>query len=166
MSLPDQHARPFNTPIESGLRLLFALHEAKDEAFDLQRLVSYDYLLVHSGDVEGGPASLHPAVPFRGGELLVKRELVLAGLDAMFAKELLEKKFEPTGICYRATALTGAFLKLLVSSYASSLRVRATWVVSRFATYTDEMLESYMTENVGRWGAEFDRLTAIKELEL
>ena len=166
MSLPDQQVRPFNTPIESGLRLLFALDEAKGEAFDLQRLVSYDYLLVHSGDVEGGPASLHPAVPFRGGELLVKRELVLAGLDAMFAKELLEKKFESTGICYRATALTGAFLKLLVSAYASSLRERATWVVSRFATYTDEMLESYMTANLGRWGAEFDRLTAIKELEL
>lgn len=166
MSLPDQQARPFNTPIELGLRLLFALDEAKGEAFDLQRLVSYDYLLVHSGDVQGGPASLHPAVPFRGGELLVKRELVLAGLNAMFAKELLEKKFEPTGICYRATALTGAFLKLLVSAYASSLRTRAAWVVSHFATYTDEMLESYMTENVGRWGAEFDRLTAIKELEL
>lgn len=166
MSLPDQSARPFNTPIESGLRLLFALDEANGEAFDLQRLVSYDYLLVHSGDVKGGPPSLHPAVPFRGGELLVKRELVLAGLDAMFAKELLEKEFEPTGICYRATALTRAFLKLLVSNYASSLRARAAWVVRHFATYTDEMLESYMTENVGRWGAEFDRLTVIKELEL
>ncbi|WP_035449686.1 ABC-three component system middle component 2 [Aliihoeflea sp. 2WW] len=166
MSVPDQHARPFNTPIESGLRLLFALDEAKGEAFDLRRLVSYDYLLVHSGDVEGGPVSLHPAVPFRGGELLVKRQLVLAGLDAMFAKELLEKKFEHTGICYGATALTGPFLKLLVSAYASSLRARAAWVVSHFATYTDEMLESYMNENVGRWGAEFDRLTAIKDLEL
>lgn len=166
MSLPHRQARPFNTPIESGMRLLFALEEAKGEAFDLQRLVSYDYLLVHSGDVEDGPASLHPAVPFRGGELLVKRELVRVGLDTMFAKELLEKSFEPTGICYRATALTGAFLKLLVSDYASSLRARATWVVSRFAAYTDDMLESYMNENVGRWGAEFDRLTAIKELEL
>ena len=158
--------RPFNTPIESGLRLLFALDEAKGQSFDLQRLVSYDYLLVHSGDVEGGPASLHPAVPFRGSELLVKRELVRAGLDAMFAKELLEKKFEPTGIFYRATALTGAFLELLVSPYASSLRERANWVVSRFTPFTDEMLESYMTDNVGRWGAEFDRLAAIKELEL
>lgn len=166
MSFLDQPARPFNTPIEAGLRLLFALDEANGEAFDLQRLVSYDYLLVHSGDVEGGPASLHAAVPFRGGELLVKRGLVIAGLDAMFAKELLEKKFEPTGICYRATSLTGAFLKLLVSDYASSLRARSAWVVSHFATYTDKMLEDYMTQNVGRWGAEFDRLTAIKELEL
>jgi hypothetical protein len=158
--------RPFNTPIESGLRLLFALGQADGRSFDLQRLVSYDYLLVHSGDVEGGPASLHPAVPFRGSELLVKRELVRAGLDAMFAKELLDKRFEPTGICYRATELTRAFLKLLVSSYATALRTRAEWVVTRFADYSDAELERYMTANLGRWGAEFERLTIIKELEL
>jgi len=166
MSSSGIQTRPFNTPIESGLRLLFALNQAGGRSFDLQRLVSYDYLLVHSGDVKDGPTSLHPAVPFRGSELLVKRELVRAGLDAMFAKELLEKRFEPTGICYRATALTGAFLKLLVSSYASALRTRAEWVVTRFADYSDAELESYMTANVGRWGAEFERLTIIKELEL
>jgi hypothetical protein len=166
MSSSDQQAQIFNTPIESGLRLLFVLDEAEGTAFDLQRLVSYDYLLVHSGDVEGGPESLHPAVPFRGGEFLVKRQLVLAALDAMFAKELLDKKFESNGICYHATELTGAFLELLKSPYAAAVRARAAWLVVRFATYTDEMLQSYMIENVGRWGAEFDRLTAIKELEL
>lgn len=166
MKMSSGAVRPFNTPIETGLRCLFALDEADGEAFDLQRLVSYDYLLVHSGDVEGGPASLHPAVPFRGGELLVKRQLVLSGLDEMFAKELVEKKFETRGIYYRANALTGAFLKLLVSTYSSALRERAAWVVSHFSSYRDDELEAYMTENVGRWGAEFDQLTAIKELEL
>lgn len=166
MSSVEHQARPFNTPFESGLRLLFALDRARGSSFDLQRLVSYDYLLVHSGDVKDGPASLHPAVPFRGSELLVKRDLVRAGLDSMFSKELLEKKFERTGICFRATALTSAFLKLLTSSYASSLRIRAEWVVTRFADYSDEKLESFMTANIGRWGAEFDRLTIIKELEL
>jgi len=166
MSSSGHQTRPFNTPIESGLRLLFALDQASGRSYDLQRLVSYDYLLVHSGDVEDGPASLHPAVPYRGSELLVKRELVRVGLDAMFAKELLEKRFEPAGICYRATALTGAFLKLLISPYASALRTRAEWVVARFADYSDAELERYMTANVGRWGAEFERLAIIKELEL
>ena len=166
MSLSDHKTRPFNTPVESGLRLLFVLDQAGGRLFDLQRLVSYDYLLVHSGDVENGPASLHPAVPFRGSELLVKRELVRIGLDAMFAKELLEKSFEPTGICYRATALTGAFLRLLVSPYASALRIRAEWIVTRFFDYSDAEFERYMTANVGRWGAEFERLAIIKELEL
>lgn len=166
MSPASTQTRPFNTPIEAGLRLLFALEKAGGRSFDLQRLISYDYLLVHSGDVEGGPTSLHPAVPFRGSELLVKRELVRSGLDAMFSKELLEKRLETTGICYRATVLTGAFLKLLTSAYASALRIRAEWVVTRFVDYSDAELEKYMTANVGRWGAEFDRLTIIKKLEL
>lgn len=166
MRPPSTQTRPFNTPIEAGFRLLFALERTGGQSLDLQRLVSYDYLLVHSGDVEGGPASLHPAVPFRGSELLVKRDLVRSGLDAMFSKELLEKRFETTGICYRASALTGAFLKLLTSAYASALRIRAEWVVTRFVDYSDAELEKYMTANVGRWGAEFDRLTIIKKLEL
>jgi hypothetical protein len=121
---------------------------------------------VHSGDVEDGPVSLHPALPFRGSELLVKRELVQVGLNVMFSKELLEKEFSPSGIGYRATTLTTAFLKLLTSSYASDLRIRAAWVATRFANYSDAELEIYMAANVGRWGAEFERLTIIKELEL
>lgn len=158
--------RPFNTPLECGLRLLFTLNAAHEHSFDLQRLVSYDYLLVHSGDVAGGPTSLHPAVPFRGGELLVKRDLVRAGLNLMFARELLTKRFEVSGICYHSNDLTAPFLGLLASPYASALRSRAEWVVNHFARYTDDRLDNYMTKNLGRWGAEFERLTAIRELEL
>lgn len=166
MTLSSSRTRTFNTPLECGFRLLFVLARAGGRPFDLQRLLSYDYLLVHSGDVKDGPESLHPAVPFRGSELLVKREIVRAGLDAMFAKELLDKRFEPAGIYYRGTALTDAFLKLLISSYASALRARAEWVVARFSVYSDVELETYMTENIGHWGAEFERLAFIKELEL
>ncbi len=84
----------------------------------------------------------------------------------MFARELLDKSFDTTGISFRATKLTAPFLELLASSYAAALRLRAKWVVNRFATYSDAELERYMTENIGRWGAEFERLSAIKELEL
>jgi len=63
--------RLFNTPLECGFRMLFLLHAAGPKARDLQRLISCDYLLVHSGDASGGPTSLHPAVPFRGSEWLV-----------------------------------------------------------------------------------------------
>ncbi|MDH7794608.1 MULTISPECIES: ABC-three component system middle component 2 [unclassified Beijerinckia] len=166
MSVTAVRIRPFNTPLECGLRLLFTLDAARGCPLDLQRLVAYDYLLVHSGDVEMGPTSLHPAVPFRGGELLVKRDLVQAGLNVMFARELLTKRFEPSGIWYRSNDLTAPFLRLLVSPYASALRSRAEWVTNHFASFTDDLLENYMTQSIGRWGAEFERLTAIRELEL
>lgn len=53
--------RPFNTPLEYGFRALFILDAADNVAMDLQRIVSYDYLLVHTSDVPRGPKSLHPA---------------------------------------------------------------------------------------------------------
>jgi len=62
----------FNTPIESGLRTLILLAVAAPEGCDLARLVIYDYLLVHSSDVDGGPESIHPPSLFRSGEFLVR----------------------------------------------------------------------------------------------
>ncbi|MBA9068526.1 hypothetical protein FHR71_002267 [Methylobacterium sp. RAS18] len=161
-----QHERPFNSPLECGLRLLFVLAAAGGHACDLQRLVSYDYLMVHSGDVPGGPTSLHPAVPFRGSELLVKRDVLQVGLNQMFSRELLTKSFDTQGITYRANDLTGAFVGLMKTVYANSLRDRAAWVINRFHVLDDVALARYMSENIGRWGAEFERLSAIKDLEL
>ena len=53
----SQPHRLFNTPLECGLRLLFLLNACYPKRGDLQRLISYDYLMVHSGDVGDGPAS-------------------------------------------------------------------------------------------------------------
>ncbi|MER2021256.1 MAG: ABC-three component system middle component 2 [Stenotrophomonas sp.] len=162
---PRSH-RPFNTPLECGFRTLFVLNATDGAPSDLQRLVSYDYLLVHSGDIPDGPPSLHPAVPLRGTELLVKRDLVRAGLNQMFSRELLTKSFDRTGIVYRATALTTAFVGLLKSDYAKALRHRSQWIVSNFGSQSDEELNVFMSANIGKWGAEFERLTALRDLEL
>lgn len=158
--------RPFNTPLECGLRALFVLDALRGRPADLQRLVSYDYLLVHSGDVQNGPSSLHPAVPFRGSELLVKRDLINAGLNQMHSRELLKKSFDASGILYCATQLTSAFLVLLSTAYAAALRERADWVVNNFSDVADSELDAFMSQNIGRWGGDFERLTALQELEL
>ncbi|MBK8177014.1 MAG: hypothetical protein IPK66_17670 [Rhodospirillales bacterium] len=158
--------RPFNSPLEYGLRMLFLLHATAPKEADLQRLISYDYLLVHSNDVEKGPHSLHPAVPFRGAEWLVKRDMIRDGLDLMFSRELLDKRFTPHGITYAANKLTKAFLSLLKSKYARELGARSQWVSGRFGELSDQALGAFMSENIGRWGTEFERLTALRELEL
>ncbi|MBN3761974.1 ABC-three component system middle component 2 [Burkholderia sp. Ac-20365] len=158
--------RPFNSALEYGFRTLFILNAARGHAMDLERLVSYDYLLVHSGDVDDGPISLHPAMPHRGTELLVKRSVIHAGLTQMLTKELIQIVFAPQGFLYRATEMTAAFINLLKTAYAQDLVARADWIIERFGRYTDQELESFMSQNVGRWGAEFDRLTAVDLLEL
>lgn len=161
-----QYVRPFNSSLEYGLRTLFILNASKEVPIDLQRMVSYDYLLVHSGDVDGGPASLHPAVPHRGTELLVKRSLIQAGLNQMLSRELIQVIFAPRGFLYQATELTEPFIKLLKSTYAHELYSRAQWIARYFGRHTDDELASFMATNVGRWGAEFDQLAAVDLLDL
>lgn len=168
---PPHHApidghRLFNTPLECGFRLLFALNACRPRIADLQRLVSYDYLLVHSGDIAGGPPSLHPPVPFRGSEWVVKRDLVRAGLGLVFARDLISKELTPKGIVFSGSELTTAFVGLLQTSYAAELRDRAEWLSDEFGATTDEELQEFMTSNVGQWGAEFDRISALQVLEL
>lgn len=146
--------------------MLFVLDAADGTAADLQRLVSYDYLLVHSADVASGPASLHPAVPFRGTELLVKRRLIEAGLNEMFSRELIDKIFTSSGLVYRRTSYTTAFIRLLTSNYSAALRERARWLMQQFGGMEDNELAAFMASNIGRWGADFERLSAIDDLEL
>lgn len=158
--------RPFNTPLESGLRSLFVLDKIAPSFKDLQRLVYYDYLMVHSNDVPGGPSSLHPAIPHRSGEWLVRRNLISEGLDLMFSRELLHKNFGADGITYGATDLTRAFLNHLTTEYSNALRRTASWVAETFEVYSDEMLATFMAEHLGRWGAEFKREAVIRGVPL
>jgi len=41
----SRSVRPFNSPLECGLRMLFMLNAANGQPADLQRLISYDYPL-------------------------------------------------------------------------------------------------------------------------
>src|SRR5689334_10655553 len=96
---------PFNSPLECGLRPLVLLQAAQPAACDLQRLVFYDYLLVHSADVPEGPESIHPATPLRSGEALVRRHWIERGLLLMISRELVIRTFSAQGILYQASSL-------------------------------------------------------------
>lgn len=43
----------FNSPIETGVRALILLAESYPDQLDLQRLLEFDYILVHTHDVDG-----------------------------------------------------------------------------------------------------------------
>jgi hypothetical protein len=152
----------FNTPIESGLRSLFVLEAVRPKTCDLQRLVIYDYLLVHSEDVEG-PPSLHPASPLRSGELLVRRNLVGHGLQMMIRKGLVTKRFTSEGIFYVATEYADPILKYFRSDYAHRCGEISRWIALQFQPLSDDHLREFIRDNLGRWGAEFTRESLLWE---
>lgn len=146
----------FNTPLEVGLRSLILLTEATPTYMDLQRLVYYDYLLIHSGDIDNGPSSLHPATPFRSGEIIIKREALKRGLLLMKSKELVEINFSKKGILYKSTNLSRKFLEYFTSVYAKYLKKTAKWVIKEFNDYTDRDLDHFINSNLYKWGSEFN----------
>lgn len=148
-------ARLFNGPVEVGLRGLVLLVEAHPDELDLQRLVTMDYFLVHSGDVAGGPQSLHPPSPLRAGEVAVRRGLLEEGLRLYRARGLVIQCLSQEGIRYAAHDSAAAFLDALSSTYVAQLRKRAEWIFDSLGLLDEHDLTSVLNDSLGHWRAEF-----------
>ena len=145
----------FNTPLESGLRCTVLLVAGYPMRCDLQRLAQYEYLLVHSGDVNNGPTSLHPAGPHRAGELLVRRGVVERGIHFMMARSVICRQLDGNGMTFFAGEWAVPFLDNLQSDYTAALRERAAWVVATCAGMSNDELNQFMRSNWSNWGSEF-----------
>lgn len=145
---------PFNSPLETGIRSVGILAALFPKAFDLQRMVAFDYLVVHTADV-GGPSSLHPNLPLRSAELLVRRELVERGLHLMMTRNLVDRLADNTGISYRAGEMAEVFLSTLTSEYMNLLQLRSQWVAETFGEMSDEEFRTLMRDNFDRWVEQF-----------
>ena len=152
---PHQDRNPFNTPFEAGIRSVAILASAFPLELDLQRLVVFDYLTVHSGDADG-PQSLHPPLPLRSGELLVRRGLIERGLLLMQSRNLTARRLLTTGIYYRATEEAESFLSSLSSNYLQQLRLRADWATSAFAALSPDAFAEKTSALLKRWNTEFE----------
>ncbi len=166
MTTPDPTAwrRAFNSPLEAGVRALAVLFETYPLKVDINRLVHFDYLVVHSADVPDGPPSLHPATPLRSGELLVRRALIEQGVQIFLSRSLIESSHGNRGIVFGAAELAAGFLTSLESSYSQRLRERAAWAVRTFSDLSDSELETFIRQNLDRWGSEFETPYAHREV--
>jgi len=144
----------FNGPLEAGLRAVAVLGAAYPRSFDLQRLVAFDYLLVHTGDIDG-PSSLHPPAPLQSAELLVRRKLVQQALLLMMTRELVAREFAAEGIQYRAGENAAPFLSSLESAYLKALKERAAWLVNALGDHTDQEFRTVMRRFFDHWVEEF-----------
>lgn len=158
-----RHIAPFNGPVEIGCRALCILTAAYPSAYRLERLVVFDYLVVHSDDVPGGPTGLHPQTPHRGGEIYVRRGVLQDGLLLYQSRGLVERTYAKGGIYFSATDKSAGFLDALTSEYVAGLRARAEWIVETFGPADKAELEAMVRERIGVWGAEFTMESVLWE---
>ena len=144
----------FNTPLEIGLRLIH-IFNATNKALDLQRLIYYNYLIIHSADIDGAPNSIHPALPNRACEMLVSRKIIKSGLNLLISKGIIRVVYSNSGIKYKSNPETSFVNDHFNSKYSEELKMRAKWLIDHFDILSDSKLSQLMNENIGKWGSEF-----------
>ena len=163
--MTDGRSSPFNSALETGVRTLAILIASYPKAHDLGRLVQYDYLTVHSADANG-PPSLHPPLPLRSGELLVRRGLIESGLHLMMSRSLVRRELHADGLLYAAEEQAGAFLDNMQSAYIVELCNRAEWVTDAFDGLSAEELDGIIKRLFEAWTTEFQPIQIGSQGEL
>lgn len=152
----------FNTPLEIALRLIYVFN-ATNKALDLQRLIYYNYLIIHSADVEGAPNSIHPALPNRACEMLVSRKIIKSGLNLLISKGIIQVVYSKSGIKYKSNSETSFVNEHFNSKYSEELKIRAQWLIDNFDKLSDSKLSDMMNKNIGKWGSEFTASRSVLE---
>lgn len=160
--ITNRNVTVFNTPIELGLRALIILNELSPELLDLNRLVIYDYLVTHTKDVDEEMESLHPSVPYRSGEIIIKRKVMQDGINLMYSRELLDIVYTKNGVFFKANDLSEFFINYFDSSYAREIKNYSQWLHEKFSHYSDKELNDYISDNVSKWGSEFTKESLIR----
>jgi len=148
---------PFNSPLEIGVRSLSILLAAFPRSLDLQHIVLFDYLTIHSGDI-AGPTSLHAAIPLRSGELLVRAQIIQRGILLMRSRHLIDCLARPTGFEFIATDEANPFFSILTSQYIKGLRERANWVIERFGDADIDTILAIERGLFEDWSTQFQAL--------
>lgn len=151
----DKH--PFNSTLETGIRALVVLEAFYPRHCDLMEMTCFDHLIVHTGDIDGQdvPESLHPDLPNRTGELMVRRQLVERSLRMMQQMHLIDVFETESGIEFCASEEAPSYVDLLQAPYSLALKERARWMADHFAQQESVEIRKLIGGRVGRWTAEF-----------
>ncbi|MFH4782655.1 ABC-three component system middle component 2 [Vibrio diabolicus] len=152
----------FNSPLETGIRALCILSIDDSLKFDLQQLVALDHLIVHTGDFENGPESLHPNTQSRAGELIIRRNLIERGLMLMEYKGLVSKLSLPNGFFYTSTDLAHVFIDSMTNNYIKNLINRSEWAIKQLRNKENDVFKIVFKRAINNWSNEFEILDAKK----
>lgn len=129
-------------------------------SFDLTKLTWLDHLVVHTGDIDG-PDSLHPKIPQRSGEILVRRRLIEDSLTLMRRLHLVRSIPNEHGITYQATDEAYPLVELMRTNYATELKNRAKWLVENVCSLEEVAMHKLIADKLGRWNIEFQEKAEI-----
>lgn len=146
----------YNSPLEVALRTLVLLNNAPADTFDKDRLVIFDYFILHARDLDERQKNLHPSLPFRSSEIIIRRKLIIEGLEMLVSRGLVNIIHNKEGIFYQSNQMTELFLELMNSNYSIKLKNLSEWALSNYGKLNTQQLASLVNEGIQLWGSEFE----------
>lgn len=156
-SVTGEFGELYNSPLEAGIRAVVVLEHLRPQRVDLAEMVLLDHVVVHTADL-GGPPSLHPDLPGRKGELLVRRRLVEKSLDLMRRCHLVDQESTEEGFLFVASDEAAAYVEVLETPYSERLKVCARWVAGQVKEHSKERFKIMVRERIGDWNDAFSTI--------
>ncbi|MCD4504504.1 hypothetical protein LQR30_10335 [Chromobacterium piscinae] len=135
--------------------MVYLLQALAPHGADLQKLVLLDYVIVYSADLNG-PCSLHTPIPFRGAELMSRRELIEQGLYLMSTRGLVTATWDDNGITYFAGEIARTMTGALTSNYLRELEHCCEWAAEQYGQADSTELTAQFAASGHLWGAELE----------
>ena len=151
----------FNNPVEIRLRILILLNIDIDNEFNIEKLTYFDYLMMHSGDIDNAPDSILPNSPYRFFEFHVNKENISQAVEFLWRKGLVDISYTANGIFYKANRLTNLFVKTLQNDLCEKLKYTASWVVDNFYKYSENDLKEFFYSKLKSKSIDFSKIGAI-----
>lgn len=144
----------YNSSLETSIRLGKLLVEFFPERISIERLIYIDFIIVNLNDFIEGEDSLHPAVPRRDTQAIIKRKLVNDAIDLMKSHGLIEEVYDTTGFTYLASDKTFSFTNSIRSTYIDKLLNNIKVIKKHYGNKSDNYLESIIRKKIGQLDVE------------
>lgn len=151
-----------NSNLEIALRLLVIMNVYK-KTMERDRLVAYEYFVIHSGDIEHAPSSIHPDIPYRASIYISNHQNISDALNILLSKELILLNVENDNFEYQITKAGEIFVQYMTSEYYNKLNNIARWICNYFENFSDRDLNLYIESNIGKWGNEFTKESILMQ---
>ncbi|CEI82956.1 ABC-three component system middle component 2 [Oceanobacillus oncorhynchi] len=145
-----------NSTLETALRILMLLRNMPDNQLDIDEILLLDYYVLHINDFNSKMESLHPSIPNRENEILVRRKIIQQSILLLDSRNLLTTNYTSSGIRYSSNQLTISFVDYLETPYAEKIKTNISKVNEKSKIELVEEIKKHIYNNPKFWLNEFE----------
>lgn len=130
----------FNTPFETGLRLLLILYITNSKGLSVDRLAAYDFITLYGKDFDITDTNLNGMNSFNFSEIPTRREICVKGIKEFALDGLIKVERSKNGFKYKISEAGKVYVESLDSDYSKQYISTVMKVLNSFDNVSDSAL--------------------------